>query len=118
MVFISYTYEMSVTIQLQNTKGEIIGRFPAEDFKSISQIAKKNNIDIPVSCCQWACYVCACKIKSWSEYIQIDKIMPPAILPEQDQQGNYKEVLTCVSWVKTEYLKDQENHEIILEKLL
>ncbi len=109
---------MTVTITIQQPTGEKIGSFIAEDNRSISQMAEKNNIDIPVSCCQWACYVCACKVKWGNKYIQIDKIMPPAILPERDTEGNFKEIMTCVGGIKSEYIKDQENHEVILEKLI
>ena len=109
---------MTVNIKIQNTNWEEIKSFVAEDFKSISQMAQKNWVDLPVACCIGACYVCSCKIKSWSEYIQPDKITTPVVLPEKDENWNYKDVLTCVWWIKSEFIKDNEIHEVILEKSL
>lgn len=107
---------MTVTVKIQNSQWQDIWEFIADDKKSLSQMAQDNNIDIPVSCCMWACYVCACKIKKWAEHLQIDKIMPPAVLPAQDENKNFKEIFTCVWGVKTEKIKSNENFEVILEK--
>lgn len=109
---------MTVSITIQNDKGESLGSFVAEDTQSISQMAAKNNIEIPVACWMWACYVCACKIKKGSEFVQIDKITTPSTLPQRDELGNFTEVLSCIGGVKSEYIKDKEQHEIILEKMI
>lgn len=42
---------MSVTLTFVDTDNNILKSFPAEDNKSISQIAEKNGIEIPLSCC-------------------------------------------------------------------
>ena len=107
---------MSVTLTFVETNGEIAGSFEAEDNKSINQMAEQHGIDIPIACCRGACYVCACKIKQWNEYIQIDKITSPAVLPARDEQWNRKEVFTCIGGIKSDAIHDQESHEIILEK--
>lgn len=79
-------------------------------------MAKENNIDIPLSCGIWACRVCSCQIKEGAENIQIDKIMTPTILPERDENKNFKEVFTCVWGIKSEKIKSTENFEVILQK--
>lgn len=107
---------MTVTVTIQNTNGETIWSFLADYNKSLSQMAQDNNIDIPVSCCMGACYVCACQIKKGAEHVQIDKIIPPAILPAQDENKNFKEVFTCVWGIQTEKIKSEENFEVILQK--
>jgi hypothetical protein len=42
--------------------------------------------------------------------------MPPAILPAQDENKNFKEVFTCVWGIQTEKIKSEENFEVILQK--
>lgn len=107
---------MTVTIRIENTSGQEIGSFIAEDKKSLSQMAKANNIDIPVSCWMGACYVCSCQIKKGAEHVQIDKIMPPAILPAQNENKSFKEIFTCVGWIQSDKIKSLENFEVILQK--
>ena len=107
---------MSVTITIQDSTGKVIGSFPAEDNKSISQLAEKNGIEIPVSCCQGACYICACKIKKGNKYIQIDKLSPPLASLERNEAGEFTEVFACIGGIYSEYLKDTEQHEVVLEK--
>ena len=87
---------MTVTIKIQNNAGQELGSFLADDKKSLSQMAQENNIDIPIACRVGACYVCSCKIKKGAEHVKIDKLMPPAILPAQDENKNFKEIFTCV----------------------
>lgn len=107
---------MTVTVKIQNNTGEDLGSFIADDKKSLSQMAQDNNIDIPVSCCMGACYVCACQIKKGAEHVKIDKLMPPAILPAQDENKNFKEIFTCVWGIQTDKIKSNENFEVILQK--
>ncbi len=109
-------YNMTVTIKLQNSDGNLIATFPWEDKQSISQIAENNGIDIPVSCGIGVCGVCKCKIVSWNQYTQIDKISMPMRPLERDNDGNFQEVFACVGWISSEAIKDIDNHEIILEK--
>lgn len=108
---------MTVQIKFIDTEGKEIGIAVAEDHKSISQIAEKNGIDIPIACCHWACMVCNCKIKSGAEYVQIDKITTPAILPKKNQNNEWIDVLTCVGGISSEAIKDKEVHEVVLEKV-
>ncbi len=108
--------KMTVKITVQNDKWEILWQFQWQEYKSLSQMAIENDVDIPTSCGIWACYVCACKVKKWGEFIQIDKIQMPMIDVAKDENGKDTEVLSCVWWVKSDYLKSKEEYEIILQK--
>lgn len=107
---------MTVTIKLQKPDGTLIAKFPATDNQSIVQIAGNNGIEMPISCGMGLCSVCKCTIISWNQYIQIDKISPPILPLERNEDGSFKEVFTCIGGISSEALKDKQDHEIILEK--
>ncbi len=107
---------MTVTITLKRPDGTMISKFIAEDRKSIAQLAKANGVDFPTSCGIGACGICKCKIISWAEYIQIDKISPPLSPLERNEDRSFKEVFACVGGIRSESIQDTEQHEIILEK--
>jgi len=107
---------MVVTIILQKPDGSIIANFPAEDKQSIAQLAKNNGVDFPISCGIWSCGVCKCKIVSWHQYVQIDKISPPMRPLERSEDGAFQEVFACIGGISSEAIKDTENHEVIFEK--
>jgi len=110
---------MSVEVILQNLEWKEIGRFPGYDHMSFYQMAEKHNIEIPVSCCSGACFVCCAQIKQGEEAIQIDKLSVPLVDIEHDEQtGKRKEVLTCIGGIKSEYIKDDAFHQIVLQKLI
>lgn len=107
---------MTVIIKLQRPDGSLIANFPAEDNQSIAQSAKDNGIDFPISCGIGSCGICKCKIVSWNEYVQIDKISMPIRPLERNEDGSFKEFFACVGGVSSEAIKDTETYEIILEK--
>jgi ferredoxin len=107
---------MSVTLTFVDKDAQKIVSFPAQNHKSINQMAEQHGIEIPTACRRGACYVCACKIKSGAEYIQIDKIMPPAVLPARNSDGQRQEVFTCVGGISSDAINDTETHEVIIEK--
>ncbi len=107
---------MTVTIKFQKPDGTPIASFPGEATMWISQTAKNHGIDFPTSCGVGACWVCRCKILSWHEYIQIDKISPPMRTLERNEDGSFKEFFACIGWVTQEAVKDKANHDVILEK--
>lgn len=109
---------MVVIVKINDSNWVLIWEFNWEDNISFSKMAKKNNIEIPVSCGMWACYACACKIINGSEFVDIGKISVPLIDLSVDEKGNYKDVLTCVWWIKSEFLKDQWIHEIVIQKIV
>lgn len=77
---------------------------------------KKNDIEIITSCGVGACGICKCKIIKWAEYIQEDKISKSLSELEKDEDGNLKNIFTCIGGVKSEYLGDWKDYEIILRK--
>ena len=107
---------MTVRITLQDTQGKVLGQFEAQDRVSLAQMAISAGIPMPVSCGAGMCGICTCKIISWHEYVQIDKISLPLKTLPRDEQGRFTEIFTCVGGIASEYIKDQEIHEVILEK--
>ena len=107
---------MAVTILLQKPDGSHIATFVAEDKQSIAQLAKKNGVDFPISCGIGLCWICKCKIISWHEHIQIDKITVPMKPLGRDQNGLFTEVFACVGGINTESINSPEQYKIVLEK--
>jgi ferredoxin len=109
---------MTVKVKINDSNWVLLWEFDWEDNISFSKMAEKNNIEIPVSCGMWACYACACKIIWWGEFIDIGKKSVPLIELPTDEKWNYQDVLTCVWWIKSEFIKDQEVHEIVIQKMI
>lgn len=107
---------MTVKVVVENNMWEVLGQFEWQEYKWLSQMAIENGIDVPTSCGIWACYVCSCKIKKWADIVQIDKVQMPMVDVWRDENWNLTEVLTCVWWIKSDYLKSKEEYEIILQK--
>ncbi len=107
---------MTVTIRLQSPDWTLIANIPWEDRQNIAQLAKNNGVDFPVSCGIWSCGICKCRIVSWNQYVQIDKISMPLRPLERSEDGTFQEVFACVGGISSEAINDTEHHEIILEK--
>ena len=107
---------MTVTIRLQSPDWTFIANIPWEDRQNIAQLAKNNGVDFPVSCGIWSCGICKCRIVSWNQYVQIDKISMPLRPLERSEDGTFQEVFACVGGISSEAINDTEHHEIILEK--
>jgi ferredoxin len=107
---------MSVQIRIQDRQGNLIGQFTAEDKQSILQMAAAYGIDIPLSCGVGMCGICRCKILSGKEGVQIDKITTPVRELARDADGSFTEVFACIGGIKTDWLSDDELHEVVLEK--
>lgn len=105
---------MNVTIQ--DPEWNSIWTFGAEDNKSFSNMAKNNDVEIMTSCGAGACGICKCKIIEGHEYIQVDKISKPLSDLPTDDKWKIDTIFTCVAWVKSEYLKDDKNHKIVLRR--
>jgi ferredoxin len=102
--------ESTVTIKIIDSTGAPVMQFPATKMWSISEDAAKAGFEIPTSCCAWACFVCAWRIKQWWECIDIGKISVPLIDIDEDQ------VLTCVWGIYDRCFDDGLDHEVIIEK--
>ncbi len=107
---------MTVTLQLQRPDGTLIAQFPAQDKQSIAQIAKDNGIEFPISCWIGSCWVCKCRILSWHQYVQIDKISMPLRSLERDDEWRFTEVFACIGWISSEAIRSPESYVVILEK--
>ncbi len=101
-----------VHVEIIDNQGGLIWSFLAEDEKSFHQMAMDHDIELPVSCCSGACFVCACKVIKWLELVDVGKISVPLVDVEQDQ------LLSCVGGVISSALQDGGYHKIVLQKLL
>lgn len=104
------TIEWKVTVKVIDSTGAEVITFPWTKIGSFSEDAEKVWFEIPTSCRAGACFVCAWRIKSWAENIDIGKVSVPLIDIDEDQ------VLMCVGGVKEECFVDWEDHEIVIEK--
>lgn len=109
---------MTVNIKIQDIDGNLLKEFEWVDNKSFAQMAKEQEFEIPMACGAGACFVCAAKIVKWHDCVQIDKISPPLMPLEQNKDGQYSEVLTCIWGIKSECFKDWKDHEIVLQKMI
>lgn len=108
-----------VKVIIQDLDWNEISQFPWHQHKSIAQMAEDNWVEIPVSCCAGACFVCAAQIKKWHDDIDIGKLGIPLVDIEQDEETwKYKEMLTCIGWIKAWCFTDDQYHEIVLQKLI
>lgn len=100
---------MTVQVIINNNEGVELIRFAGEDHKTFAQMTKDAGIDLPVSCGVGVCWFCRSKIIAGKEYIDLGK----KSMPMKDLADD--EVFTCVWWIFTSALTDQEQHEIILQ---
>lgn len=101
-----------VEVIIKDIEWEEIGSFFANDEQSFYQMAMDNDIELPVSCCSWACFVCACNIEEWLESIDVGKLSVPLVDLDEWQ------VLSCVGWVFSEKFSEWGYHRIVLKKLI
>lgn len=109
---------MTVTLQLQQPDGTLITRFAANSRQSIAQMVNDQGVSFPTACGVGMCGVCTCKIVSWHEYIQIDKITPPLKPLERNEDGSFQKVFACVGWIRSDAVADTVDHLVVLEKHL
>lgn len=74
--------------------------------QSIADIAATHGVDIPVSCCAGACFVCAVRVTAWQEYIDACAAGEALIDTEPD------ELLTCVWGFAADALTSPETHRV------
>jgi len=100
-----------IIVKVQDSSGVLVWEFKAEKWKTISQMAEANQIDIPIACWAWACFVCAVKVLKWLDLVNWSLTSSPLIDLEEDQ------ILTCIGWVKDEAFDKWENQEIVIQKI-
>lgn len=101
-----------IKIIVQNTEWVELWSFEAEKWKLITEMAQKNDVEIPFSCGAWACGLCLCKVIEWRELVNGSFLNHPLMELNED------EVLTCISSIKDEYFDDWKDHEVILKRYI
>jgi ferredoxin len=114
--YLDLNQTMAVKITIQDNEWNNLWSFLAEENKSFSSMAKQNDIEIMTSCGAGACGICKCKIIEWYDYIQIDKMWNPLWELPKDEYGITTTIFTCIAWVKSKYLKDDKQYEIVLRR--
>ncbi len=109
---------MWITVTIQDSEWNNIWNFQAEDNKGFAKMAKENDIIINTACGAGACGICKCKIIDWYGFVQRDKISKPLWELKKDEYGMVTTIFTCIGWVKSEYLNDGKDHDIVLRKLI
>jgi ferredoxin len=107
---------MWVKVTIQDSGWNNVWNFQAEDNKSFAKMAKENGIEIKTACGAGACGICKCKIIAWYDFVQRDKISQPLGELKKDENGMITTIFTCIAWVKSEYLNDGKDHEIVLKR--
>ncbi len=103
---------MAIDVEIQDMDGKVLTTFAAQQWQSFVDMARDAWLEMPTSCCSGACFVCACRIRSWAEHIDIGLLSVPLVDLDADQ------VLTCVWGVRESLFLDTWYHKIILQKLL
>lgn len=104
--------DTGVHVKIQDSSANLVGEFMAEEGKTIAQMAEAHDVDIPISCGAWACFVCAMKVISGKELLHQNLISEPLVDLEEDQ------FLTCIGGIQAKFFNDGEMHELLLEKIL
>lgn len=108
----SHSRKSVVDIFVENSDGVLVHQFPGKEYKSFAQMAEDVGIELPVSCCSGACFVCACKIKDGMDDVDIAKLSVPLVDIDEDQ------VLACIGGIKSSCFRDGKYHKIVLQKML
>ena len=99
-----------VIIKITDEDGNVTMSFPASKERSISEDAEAAGYEIPTSCRAGACFVCAGRIQSGAECVDIGKISVPLIDIDEDQ------VLMCVGGIYDRCFGDGGCHEVVIQK--
>ena len=111
LIEMSHTTEL-ISVDLLNSHGELEWSFCPKQWQSFFEAASDAGLSLTTACCSWACFVCACQIKEWWEYVDIGLLSVPLVDIEDDQ------VLTCVGGVKDSLFLGDSYHKIVLQKLM
>jgi len=101
-----------VFIKVLDNSWNLVKEFKANWETSISSQANNNDCDVAVACCSGACLVCSCQVIEWMKYIDNQKFWSQLANPWDWQ------ILSCVSWIKDEFLSDNKKYEIVLQKII
>lgn len=105
-----------ITVIIKDPQWNISWQFVAEEGKNIAEMAKDNEIIIPLSCRAGVCWVCLCKVLQWWDILKADAFNVPCIPLQTDENWNPIEILACIAWFKQEAFTDGKNHEVVLQR--
>lgn len=107
---------MAVTIKIQDSTGNEIWSFQAEDEKSLAELCAMHGIEILQSCSTGFCGVCLCEVLEGGEVVQLDKTWEHLFEVATDDAGNPKQMLSCVGGIKSEFFTDDKEHTLVVKK--
>jgi ferredoxin len=99
-----------VRIHILDEDGKESMVFPATKIGSITEDAEKAGYDLPTSCRAGACFVCAGRVISGGECVDIGKVSVPLIDIDEDQ------VLMCVGGIYDHCFQDGGSHDVVIQK--
>ena len=99
-----------INIKVLGTDWSELWTFAAEKGKTITTLAKENNVEIHTSCWMWVCWLCLCEIEKGWEYINKAYTMP-LMMELWDA-----EVLTCVAAIKDECFDNDIEAEVVIKR--
>lgn len=108
---------MTVTVKIQDGDGNILVSFPAENNKSIAEMAAEHGIEILQSCSEWYCGTCLCEVNSGAEMVDINKTGDHLYDLEMDADNHPKQMLACIGGITDEAFESEEEHVLLLTKL-
>ena len=108
---------MTVIIKVQDPTGNEIGSFEAEDQKSLGELAAMHGVEILQSCGTGFCGVCLCDVVEGGDAVELNKTGEHVFEVAMDEGNHPKQLLACVSGVKSEYFSDEKDHTIVIKKL-
>lgn len=109
---------MAVKVIVKDKEEKEIWSFIADNQHHLQEMAALQGVEIPLSCGCGVCWICLCDVESGGEYLQDDAygnaLMP---LPHDEESWSPKQILACVSGIKSEYFSDEEEHIVVLKRM-
>ncbi len=108
---------MTVIVKVQDSVGNEIWSFEAEDQKSLGELAAMHGVEILQSCGTGFCGVCLCDVVDGAAAIELNKTGEHIFEVAMDEENNPKQLLACVSGIKSEFFSDEKQHTVVIKKL-
>lgn len=108
---------MTVIVKVQDPTGNEIWSFEAEDKKSLGELAAMHGVEILQSCGTGFCGVCLCDVVEGWEIVDLNKTGEHIFEVVTDDQQHPKQLLACVSGIKSEFFTDEKEHILVIKKI-
>lgn len=108
---------MTVTVKIQDSEGNLLTEFQAENERSIADMSEEQGVEILQSCSEGYCGTCLCNVDAGAEMVEIDKTGDHLYDLEMDENNNPKQILACIGGIKDEYFEDGADHSVVVTKL-